>query len=124
MVLVLNAVVKKRWEEIISRTFLLFEKFSGVRILTTFYTAKNDHQWVILIFLRTIKPAGPEVRRSLVPRSLVPERAERLVSSVRGDHSAQTKGNLRGFAEVVVGAGGDCERAAAKCGTANATLLA
>ena len=75
-----------------------------------------------MIFLRTIKPAGPEVRRSLVPRSLVPQRAERLVS--RGDHSTQKKGNVRGFAEVVVGAGGDCERAAAKCGTANATLLA
>ena len=36
--------------------FLLFEKLSGVRTLTTFYLAKNDHRWVTFISLKT--PGG------------------------------------------------------------------
>ena len=37
-----------------SESFLLFEKLSEVRKLTTFYLAKNDHQWVTFISLKTI----------------------------------------------------------------------
>ena len=34
--------------------FLLFEKLSGVRKLTTLYLAKNDHRWATFISLKTI----------------------------------------------------------------------
>ena len=37
---------------------------SELRILTTFYTAKNDHRWVIFTFLKTIKPAEPDRQRA------------------------------------------------------------
>ena len=37
---------------------LLFEKLSGVRKLTAFYLAKNDHRWVTFISLKTINSAG------------------------------------------------------------------
>ena len=30
------------------------KKLSGVRMLTTFYLAKNDHRWVTFISLKTI----------------------------------------------------------------------
>ena len=36
------------------RQKLLLEKLSGVRKLTTFYFAKNDHRWVTFILLKTI----------------------------------------------------------------------
>ena len=41
--------------------FLLFEKLSGVRTLTTFYLAKNDHRWgwVTFISLKTINRELP-----------------------------------------------------------------
>ena len=32
------------------------KKLSGVRMLTTFYLAKNDHRWVTFISLKTIAP--------------------------------------------------------------------
>ena len=38
--------------------FLLFEKLSGVRKLTTFYLAKNDHRWVTFISLKTMTALG------------------------------------------------------------------
>ena len=38
-----------------ARAFFCFLKIlSGVRMLTTFYLAKNDHRWVTFIFLKTI----------------------------------------------------------------------
>ena len=36
------------------RNFAFFEKLIGVRIVTTFYFAKNDHRWVAFIPLKTI----------------------------------------------------------------------
>ena len=40
--------------------FCFLKKLSGVRKLTTFYLAKNDHRWVIFISLKTIS-SRPEV---------------------------------------------------------------
>ena len=41
--------------------FLLFEKLSEARMLTTFYHDKNDHRWVTFISLKTINAlAGGE----------------------------------------------------------------
>ena len=34
--------------------FCFLKKLSGVRKLTTFYFAKNDHRWVTFISLKTI----------------------------------------------------------------------
>ena len=45
---------------------LLFEKLSGVRKLTTFYLAKNDHRWVTFISLKTINSDAPHFSCSLV----------------------------------------------------------
>ena len=38
---------------------LLLKKLSGVRMMTTFYLAENDHRWGSFISLKTIKPAEP-----------------------------------------------------------------
>ena len=37
--------------------FCFLKKLSGVRKLTTFYFAKNDHRWVTFISLKTINGA-------------------------------------------------------------------
>ena len=34
--------------------FCFLNNLSELRILTTFYSAKNDHRWVTFIFLKTI----------------------------------------------------------------------
>ena len=47
------ALAKTAWEEVTTfvRLFLCFlKKLSGVRMLTTFYAAKNDHRWVSFYF--------------------------------------------------------------------------
>ena len=41
--------------------FWFLKKLSGVRKLTTFYLAKNDHRWVTFISLNTIN-SGEETR--------------------------------------------------------------
>ena len=45
--------------------FLLFEKLSEVRMLTTFYLAKNDHRWVTFLFLKTYFLPGRRCTQSL-----------------------------------------------------------
>lgn len=42
------------WSAPIHRRFLLLKILSGVRKLTTFYLAKNDHRWVTFIYSKTI----------------------------------------------------------------------
>ena len=41
--------------------FCFLKNLSEVRMLTTFYLAKNDHRWVAFISLKTIKPDGLRV---------------------------------------------------------------
>ena len=52
--------------------FCFLKTLSEVRMLTTFYLAKNDHRWVTFISLNTIKAADRRLRglRSCLRRPL------------------------------------------------------
>ena len=52
----MGRIKKVTW--LLSRLFCSLNNLSELRILTTFYFAKNDHQWVIFISLKTIKAAA------------------------------------------------------------------
>ena len=57
------------------RAFFCFLKnLSGERMLTTFYLAKNDHRWVIVISLKTAttKDTSPEMKSSTNARKTIP----------------------------------------------------
>ena len=56
----LHLVFGAQWAD---QEFCFVNNLSELRILTTFYFAKNDHQWVIFIFQKTIKPAEPDRQR-------------------------------------------------------------
>ena len=45
------------------KVFCFLKKLSEVRMLTTLYLAKNDHQWGIFISLKMIKPAELVARK-------------------------------------------------------------
>ena len=84
--------------------FCFLKKLSGVRKLTTFYLAKNDHRWVTCISLKTINIRTHP--RSRGPATVTPRwtpQSGREPSRVRSSREVRVSagsGKLRSFSAV------------------------